>query len=340
MGARAPPGSRDRTRPPLTGRHRGLMPRLPHPLPPELRSDAFTTAEARAAGVPRSRLRAKDLAQSHAGIIVPTGMVQDPRAEPWSPAEVRAYQRAHPHVVVSGPTAARLHGLLLPERLLQPGPVHLSVGTAGGRPGREGLVPHRVDVPAAHRVRVRGVVATSAPRTLWDLCAGEYGLSEAEVVVAGDALLRSPWVPGIGRGAPAHTREELAQVLLERGRYDGCRLARSALGRMRAGAESPRETLLRLALVDAGLPEPELQLTLDARDPRSPVVDLAYARWRLALQYEGRHHRSREQQERDVMRDRWCLDRGWLSLKVSGADHRQGYREVVARVRRRAAEFA
>lgn len=108
---------------------------------------------------------------------------------------------------------------------------------------------------------------------------------------------------------------------------------------MRVGADSPRETRLRLALVDAGLPEPEVQYRLDSSDRRAPTVDLGYRPWRLALQYDGEHHRTAEQQARDVLRDRWCADHDWLSIKVMWADARDDYADVVVRVRRRAAEF-
>ena len=108
---------------------------------------------------------------------------------------------------------------------------------------------------------------------------------------------------------------------------------------MRVGVDSPRETRLRLALVDAGLPEPEVQCRLDPSNRHAPTVDLGYRPWRLALQYEGEHHRTAEQQARDVLRDRWCADHDWLSIKVMWADARDDYADVVARVRRRAAAF-
>ena len=48
--------------------------------------------------------------------------------------------------------------------------------------------------------------------------------------------------------------------------------------------------MLRLAMVDAGLPEPNLQLTLRSGDPLSPSADLGYRAQRLAIQYDGGHH--------------------------------------------------
>ena len=313
------------------------MPRRPAPLPPSIDPAAFTVDDARRAGVSWSRLQSSDLRRLRHGLDGPAGDASPVRE--WTMDEVRAYQRHHPDVVVSHETAARLHGLTVPERLLTPGAVHVSVGTSGGRPAQAGLVPHRIAVPEGQRMERGGVLVTTPARTLWDLCAARSALTERDVVVAGDALLCPPWLPDGGRGASAYTPAELVRSLAERGRFRGRGLARAALARMRVGADSPRETRLRLALVDAGLPEPEVQCRLDPADRHAPTVDLGYRRWRLALQYEGEHHRTAEQQARDVLRDRWCTDHDWLPIKVMWADARDDYAGVVARVRRRAAEF-
>ena len=315
------------------------MPRRPGPLPPSIDPAAFAVDDARRAGVTWSRLQSSDLRRLRHGIYGPAGPAAVYVRE-WTMDEVRAYQRRHPDVVVSHETAARLHGLTVPERLLAPGAVHVSVGTSGGRPVQAGLVPHRIEVPEGQRMTRGGVLVTTPARTLWDLCAARSALTGRDVVIAGDALLCPPWLPGGGRGDPAYTPEELVRSLAERGRFRGRGLARAALARMRVGADSPRETRLRLALVDAGLPEPEVQCRLDPSDRRAPTVDLGYRPWRLALQYEGEHHRTAEQQARDVLRDRWCADHDWLSIKVMWADARDDYADVVARVRCRAAEFS
>lgn len=314
------------------------MTRPPRPLPPELAAGPFLVEDAAAAGVSRGRLRAADLARTRHGLYVPAGSLDTADGPLWHPRELAAYQRRHPDAVVSGPSAARLLGLTLPERALWSAAVHVSVGP-GGRPRQAGLVPHRARVPPGHRTVVEGVTVTTAPRTLWDLCGMLPWLGERDVVVAGDALVAPPWLPGGGRGRPAHTLGELHRVLEERGSFRGVRRARAALQRIRVGADSPQETRLRLALVDAGLPEPVVQCPLDPADRFAPVADLAYPAWRLVLQYEGASHRTREPQERDVRRDRWCEDRRWLVLKVVAADRVGDYRSVADRVRRRAAEF-
>ena len=65
-------------------------------------------------------------------------------------------------------------------------------------------------------------------------------------------------------------------------------LLKRALTDVRAGVRSPRETLLRLTLQRAGLPEPEINWTLrDARGRAVAELDLAYPRWRVAPEYDG-----------------------------------------------------
>jgi hypothetical protein len=57
------------------------------------------------------------------------------------------------------------------------------------------------------------------------------------------------------------------------------------------------------ALTDAGLPEPELQVQIVPGDSYSPAADMGYRRHRMAIQYDGGHHLTREQQSRDNRRD-------------------------------------
>jgi very-short-patch-repair endonuclease len=85
---------------------------------------------------------------------------------------------------------------------------------------------------------------------------------------------------------------------------------------------------------DAGLPEPELQLQLDLLDPMSPRADLGYRRFRIAMQYDGAHHLTREQQSRDNRRDEAFLRAGWSYFKVNADDLAEGFAGVISRIKR------
>lgn len=110
--------------------------------------------------------------------------------------------------------------------------------------------------------------------------------------------------------------------------------AREALELMRVGADSGPETLLRLAMLDAGMPEPELQLTLRKSDASSPSADLGYRRRRVAIQYDGGHHLEPAQQLSDRRRDKAFEAAGWTVLIFNKDDLADGFERAVKRIKR------
>jgi len=98
-------------------------------------------------------------------------------------------------------------------------------------------------------------------------------------------------------------------------------------------ATSGPETKLRLALVAAGLPEPQLQVRLDPDDRWSPEADLGYRRLRIALQYEGASHRTPDQLRRDNRRDAQVDKARWRYLKFDSADLFDGFARACREVR-------
>ena len=107
---------------------------------------------------------------------------------------------------------------------------------------------------------------------------------------------------------------------------------RAALRLMRVGSDSVPETKLRLALVEAGLPEPQLQVPLDPRDPWSPQADMGYRERRIALQYDGRTHLEGKQHASDILRDAQFIRARWRCFKYAAADLRQGFSRAVEEV--------
>lgn len=94
------------------------------------------------------------------------------------------------------------------------------------------------------------------------------------------------------------------------------------------GAESPWETRTRLALIDAGLPQPTTQIVV--RDEYGEFVariDMGYEDLRVGIEYEGSHHwTSAQQRERDIDRYSALYDLGWVIVRVSNdlLKYRQG----------------
>jgi very-short-patch-repair endonuclease len=95
------------------------------------------------------------------------------------------------------------------------------------------------------------------------------------------------------------------------------------------------ETRLRLLLVDAGAPRPVAQY--DVRDARGRFlarVDLAYPEQRIALEYEGDHHRERVHFRQDVSRLNALRAAGWIVLRFTADDVLRHPKRVVREVAR------
>lgn len=64
-----------------------------------------------------------------------------------------------------------------------------------------------------------------------------------------------------------------------------------ALARIRGGTDSPKESELRLMIVQSGLPEPVVNLVIrDSAGRQVAISDLAYPEWMVAVEYQGGHH--------------------------------------------------
>jgi hypothetical protein len=295
-----------------------------------------------------------------AGPVLPLGSDSTPGLDTsegtaqhvWPLDHLAALLRRHPTAVLSHETAAVLHGIPLPtsrwRQLVQREdwagvaeglpPIHLSLPKGSLRIRRAGVVDHRRKLEAQHVTELHGLRVTTLERTWLDLCAIGYPWLLDELVAAGDHLVKHPWHPH-GRLPPLSTVAEIRRALAEVGQFKGKRLANQALELVRVGADAPSETKMRLALLDAGLPEPELQCPIDPEDEDSPESDLGYRDCLLAMQYEGAGHRTAEQQTRDVRRDRYAADRGWATLKANVEDLRDGFRSFIRAVRARREAF-
>lgn len=68
----------------------------------------------------------------------------------------------------------------------------------------------------------------------------------------------------------------------------GAARLRLALPQIREGVESPRETVTRLALAGAGFPEPVVAHDVFQDGRFLGRVDLAYPKFRIAIEYDGK----------------------------------------------------
>ena len=173
-------------------------------------------------------------------------------------------------------TAAELLGLPVPR---QPRDIHVTVDAPGRAPRLRGVVGHRAEV--RRTVRVDGL-RVSTPVDTWVAMSTELGLRD--LVILGDALLR--------RKRPLATIEELAAAVNAHRGKRGARLLAEAYVRVRAGTDSVKETELRLAIVDFGLPEPAVNVEIrNASGLLVAVGDLVYEEWKVIAEYDGEQHR-------------------------------------------------
>jgi len=95
------------------------------------------------------------------------------------------------------------------------------------------------------------------------------------------------------------------------------------------------ETRLRLLLAASGLRRPISQYEVrDADGVFVARVDLAYPRQRLALEYDGDHHRGRATFRRDVARLNELRLCGWTVLRFTSDDVLRLPTRVSSQVRR------
>lgn len=257
-------------------------------------SQPFTRAQARRAGISDGRLRGPRFRRLFDGVYVD-------RQVPDSPAlALRALMLiGPPGAAASHASAGRWHGCPLPAL---PGE-HLTVLSRRHRFRRTGVSCHTATLPM--RCNETADRRVSSPAQCFVELATQ--LSLVDLVVAGDWMVRKQKL----------TPEQLRSHC-EASKHPGARAARAAAAYVRERVDSPMETRLRMLIVLAGLPEPEVNLTI--RDIEGEAVrryDLCWPGAAVIVEYDGRDHVQRiEQWEKDLARREAIDDEGWRILVV------------------------
>lgn len=182
------------------------------------------------------------------------------------------------------------------------------------------VTPRRTDtkIPNLRRHKPRelevdvrdGITVATEPEVLRQISSA---LSEDELVAVVDAIC-GPWS---GPDDRSITPAKVWDTLTGLPRFRGSRALQRAIGRACVDVGSPQETRLRLLLIRAGLPTP---VVAHAIRTAGGVVhpDLAYPDLRIAIEYDGDHHRtSRQQWSHDIERERWVRGQGWDYIRVT-----------------------
>jgi hypothetical protein len=100
---------------------------------------------------------------------------------------------------------------------------------------------------------------------------------------------------------------------------------RKTLALVDGGAESPYESLTRLALIQAGFPVPQKQIqVLDELGRVFARIDMGWPEWLVGVDFDGAHHwTNSKQRTKDVERYAKLADLGWADVRLtSGMLHR------------------
>lgn len=233
-----------------------------------------------------------------------------------------------PPAVLSGATSLALHGISVADEPT----VHLTVPYARRVESRPGLAVHRAEFTEFDMIEIEGLPAFSLDLALADfLCDGDKRTAFAAL----DEAMR-----GLAADHCLKLRENVRDRILDRRSKRGIHRAQMLLTLATGKAESPPESILRLIVVEAGLPIPEAQYEITAIDGRKLyVLDMAWPALRIALEYDG-FVAHEERREHDAERDERLAGRGWVTIRAAAADLRDPSRvlsELRSHFERRAA---
>lgn len=267
----------------------------------------FIGTEARSAGLVRKH-------QLRSGYVAIFPGVYLPRGEPptFGQRAEAAWLWSHRKGVLAGLTAARLHGAKWVD---DDAPIELI--WAATRPPA-GIHCSHDSLPPAERGLRASLPITTVARTAFDVGRrGRLGQAVARLDALGEAT-------GV-------TAAEIAAVASGHAGARGVRLLRRALDLYDPGAQSPRETWLRLLVIGAGYPRPRTQIPVRG-SKKTYYLDMGWEQEKLALEYDGDHHRSdRKQFARDITRLEELAGLGWLIIRVAAGNPPE---EVLARLKR------
>ncbi len=214
---------------------------------------------------------------------------------------------------IVGAAAAALHGA---EWIPDDVPIEVSSGRSRAP---DGVLTRRYAMADGETQTIDGLTVTTPERTAFDI--GRCGAIRSAVVRL-DALAR----------ATGFKADDVLRVVRCHPRSPGLRRLEKALELVDPGAQSPKESYLRLLLIDAGLPRPQTQIPVLGDDGIPfAYLDLGWPEYMVAVEYDGDHHRAdRRQYVKDIRRIEKLERMGWIIIRVVAEDRPA---EIVRRVR-------
>jgi very-short-patch-repair endonuclease len=210
-----------------------------------------------------------------------------------------AWLYSHREGVIAGVTASAFHGAKWVDADL---PVEL-IWPNARRP--RGLRTYDMSLRSDEFAELCGMRITRVERTAFDI--GRRGRLD-------DAIAR---IDALGNATGFNADDVLAVADRHRGAR-GLRQLRAALTLYDPGAESLKETWLRLLVIRAGYPRPRTQIPVLSPDGRRWYrLDMGWEDIKLALEYDGDHHRENPTVfAYDIKRSEDLDELGWKRLRV------------------------
>ena len=239
--------------------------------------------------------------------------VYQPKGQPLSLRDrtTAAWLWSRRRAVIAGAAAAALHGA---QWVNDVEPIELIWDN--GRPP-PGLVVRNETLADDEVTRIAGLPVTTVARTAFDL--GRH-LARDKAIARLDALSR----------AIRFSDDDVLLLAKRHPRARGIRQLRDVLALVDRGAASPKETWLRLLLVDAGFPVPTTQIPVQNSWGLIAMLDMGWEEFMVAAEYDGDVHRTdRSRYVWDRKRSRLVAAQGWHTVGVINEDRPA---DIVARV--------
>lgn len=256
----------------------------------------FLSIEALAAGSIAERSMREHYEEMYPSVLMPKGATPSAmqRAE-------GAYLWTRRRGVLAGQSAAAVLGTKWVDGA-EPAEV-----LSGNRKAPDLLIVRTERLNADDVVTVRGMRVTSQARTGFDV--GRHTVNRLTAVKRMDALANATGLKVI----------DIEAVAAAHPRARGLPRLRRVLPLVDGGAESPQETVARLALIDAGLPRPRTQVRIvDDYGTFIARVDMAYEEQKIAVEYDGpQHWENAEIRQRDIDKMYTLAAMGWIVIRVS-----------------------
>jgi hypothetical protein len=272
--------------------------------------DLIVASEALAAGlVTRQTLRAKYV-KLHHNVYARKGLKLDAANRARA-----AWLWSRRKATLIGHSAAAMHGT---QWLPDDAPAELA---RVRQPAPAGIVVHSGSLAADEICLRQSIDCTTPARTAYDIGRRVPGDT---AIIRIDALLNA-------------TRCSVAEIERIADRYPGARglrRLRTALDLADGGAESPKETELRLLLVRDGLPRPVTQILVVKQGHKPRRIDMGWPRWKIGVEYDGEQHFTNPHDYADdIERLEFLAAQGWIIVRVSARQLRFDRAGIIRRVR-------